>query len=273
MKKRGLSLLASWFAASLFIILSMSLSSAENIVISFGDRDNGIFSPNEKIIFSVSVYNNFNELIDTQLNVTIEDASKTRVIQTSAQSNKPIDISLGENAPSGYWKITANYNNIQESTFFMVKSSERAKFELINDTLTITNIGNTRYSKTIQIIIGNSIGTKQLDLDIGEKVSFRLVAPTGIYNVKITDGETTISKGNVALTGKVIGILDEAPLSQTLITTNVPNNDDVLSEEKTNSDLFRNQTFVYVFIIVVIAGAILLAIERHYKKRAYLAAY
>lgn len=265
MKKRGIFLLVS-----LFVILSISLTSADKIEISL-TKD--VFLPNEKITFKISVYNQFGEVINGDVNVTIEDAEKTKTIETSVQSNKFIDIPLGENAPSGYWKITADYNSMQVSDFFMIKSSELAKFELINDTLTITNVGNTRYTKPVQIVIGNSIGTKQLNLDIGEKISFRLVAPTGVYNIKISDGETTLSKGNVALTGKVIGILDETPLSQTRITTNVPDNYDVLSEERTDSNLFRNQTFVYVFIIVVIAGAILLAIERHYKRRADLAAY
>ncbi|MCX8158763.1 MAG: hypothetical protein N3D20_00485 [Candidatus Pacearchaeota archaeon] len=249
------------------IILLLSSVSADKIEI-YPTKE--IFLPREKITFKVSVYDDLNMPIDSDVKILIEDAEKTRIIEQNIKSNKFVDIALGENAPSGYWKIIAFYKNIESSSIFMIETAELAKFELVGDILTITNVGNTRYTKTIQIVIGESIGTKQIDLGVGEKISFRLVAPSGTYNIKITDGKNTLVQPNVALTGKVIGILDETPLSQSPITTSMDNKDNLYSD---NPPILRNKTFAYIFIIMVIAGAILIAIERHYRRRAHLAGY
>lgn len=258
-------------AASIFlmVLISMlSLVSAEKLdVLPIKDT----FTAGENIALKVSLLDSSNNPINTNVDIVIEDAEKIMSIEKTIQTNELVDINLGEKAPSGYWKITAQYapqskEPITSSVLFMVELNELAKFEIKDNTLTVINTGNARYTKTIQIAIGDTIGSKQLDLGVGERTSFRLIAPEGVYNVKVTDGKTTITQSDVALTGKVIGILDNRELSKSPLTTGVQGEEAPYGEE--NTPTLRNNNFVYVFLLVIFGAGILLAIEKRFRNKA-----
>lgn len=225
------------------------------------------YSAGQNITLQVNLYDEQNNLINDDVSIAIEDAEKRTKIEKTIPSNKLIDLNIGENAPNGYWKITASYQGEEVTSLFQVETNELANFNIQGDKLTVTNIGNTRYTKTIQIVIGETIGTKKLDLDLGESVNFRLIAPDGTYDIRVTDGnpKTAITKSGVTLTGNVIGILDERlasggnPLTSGIKTENT-------GEDSFYSNL-KNKNFVYVFLIVIIGAGILLAIERNYRKK------
>lgn len=222
-------------------------------------KDN--YNPGENITLKVSVYDDNNIPIDSEVAVTLEDAEKKTTINENIISNQFRDIKLDNNAYSGYWKISAKYGNNETSSLIMVNEKENVKFELDNDILTITNLGNTKYEKTIQIAIGDTIGTKKVTLERGEKVSTRLTAPDGAYNVKITDGKELLTKSGVQLTGEVIGTFDENAGTRDPITGINPENDSNFIS------ILKDRKFVYVFIAVIIGATILLAIERNYRRK------
>lgn len=169
-------------------------------------------------------------------------------------------------ASYGQGKITATYKDSTATGFFNIEINEIVKFEIQGEKLIITNIGNTKYTKTVQIIIGETTGIKEPKLNIGESVSYRLIAPEGIYNIKVSDGKTSISQGEVKLTGtgKVIGALDERASSGAGITGISP-------EENSETELFnyvKKSKFIYVFVLTIFGAMILLAIERRYRRKA-----
>lgn len=223
------------------------------------------FASGERITFTVFLYDDQNNLINTDTSIVIEDAEKRTKIEKTVQSNKPADVDLGKGARAGLWTLTARYQDAEVKEFFTIVMNEEVKFEIDGDKLLITNIGNTRYSKIIDVIIGTSLGTKKVDLNIGEKTSFRLIAPDGTYNVKVTDGKTTTIKSDVALTGKVIGILDEKLASGSSSVTGGVKPE--AEADETFYSSIKDKNLVYVFLLVVIGAAVLLAIERNYRKR------
>ena len=66
------------------------------------------------------------------------------------------------------------------------------------------------------------------------------------------------------LTGEVIGVLDERINRRSLITGVGPEN----LESGGIYTIVKQNPFVYVFVLAVIGAMILLAIERHYRKKA-----
>lgn len=236
------------FSIMIFMIFLCVTVSAQSMKIEFPLGDS--FDAGEKITLKVSLFDDANNPIkDTPINLIIEDAEKAIKLEDTTNSGEIKEITLTD-APSGFWKITANYEDIEQTGFFEIKEEQGVKFEIQDDILTITNTGNTIYEKTIQIIIGDTIGTKKPRLTMGESVSYRLIAPEGTYNIKVTDGSESITKNNVLLTGKVIGVLDEKISEQSPITGG--------AERKNN--------LVYIFVFVIIGATVLLTIERHYRK-------
>jgi hypothetical protein len=222
----------------------------------------------ENVTFKVSLLDSNSNPLNSDIFVTIEDAEKRRQVETYVQANKVASVDIGASPYAGYWKITASYSSsdgekTEATALFMIELNELVKFEIKDNVLTVVNVGNTRYTKTIQIVIGETIGTKEVDLGVGESVTFRLVAPSGDYNVRVTDGKTTITQGGVALTGNVIGILDNRELSRSPVTGGInPEEDSGIS----NITKAPNRSFVYVFLFVIFGAAILLVIERRYRK-------
>jgi len=222
------------------------------------------FEAGENITLRVSLFDSANNPVNDEVLVVLEDAEKNIKVEKIIQSNQFVDIFL-EGARYGQGTITAKYKDSETKSFFIIEINELAKFELIENTLKITNIGNTKYTKTIQIIIGETVGTKSPKIDIGKSVSYKLITPSGVYNIKVTDGKTTLTQSEVQLTGtgNAIGVLDEAPSQRSGITGMNPeeNSGGVLSS-------LKGSKFIYVFVLVIFGATILLAIERMYKRKA-----
>ena len=248
----------------LYIIFLSSLVIAQNykLEISF-PKD--VFEAGEKISLKVSLLDSLNKPINNNINIILEDAGKKTKIEKTIPSNQFVDIDLGEGAPYGFWNIKATYKEAEATSLFSVEENQIAEFELVGDELIITNTGNTKYSKDIRIVIGESIISKNIKLNVGDGGSFRLVAPEGNYNIKvIVDGKTILTKTDVQLTGDVVNALDEKVGQVSGITV-------TLSPEKNSEsetfNYFRKSKFTYIFILVIFGAMILLTIERRYRKK------
>ena len=218
------------------------------------------FSPGENITLKISLFDSINNPINRDVSLVLENADKTKIIERTLQTNKLVEIDLGKDATSGFWKIIAFYEDSEATRIFSISSDEKASFELNNDVLTVKNIGNTKYEKQIQILIGDTIGIKQPSLDIGESVDYRLIAPEDTYSIKITDGVSSITRGNVKLTGEAIGILDDRLNNRAPITGS--------RIDDPNNSIIKQNPFVYIFVLMVVGATILLAVERYYRKKA-----
>ena len=224
------------------------------------------FQQGEKISLKVTIYDSEGKLVNDDVSVVLQDAEKTSKIEKTIQSNTIQEIDIGQSASYGQGEIIATYKDSTSRGTFIIEIQEIAKFEIQGENLIITNIGNTRYTKTIQITIGET-GVKQLKLNPGKSVSYKLVAPEGVYNIKVTDGKTTLTQGDIRLTGtgQVIGALDQTASSRSPVTGGI--SPDEGSDEAFLSYI-KNSKFVYTFVLVVFGAMVLLAIERRYSKKA-----
>ena len=224
-----------------------------------------IFEPGETITLITTLYDLNNKIIEDDVLIIIKDM-KEKIIQEETIASKDIvELKLNENALAGEGKIIAKYKNAEASEPFFVSEKKLVEFKLEGEKLIITNVGNTKYDKKVYITIGDTTGTKSPLIKVGESVYYRLIAPEGVYNIKVTDKETTFTKGEVKLTGtgKVIGALDEQESRVSGITGISPGED---SEGELLNYLKRSK-FVYVFVAMIFGAMILLAIERRYKKK------
>ena len=256
--KRGL-------LAGIILIFCLSIIAAQDYKVEVSPTQEA-FGAGENITLKLSLLDSGNNPINDDVLVTIKNTDYARVIKKTLPSNTLVEVELEEGGTSGFWTIEAVYNEIKTTSFFMVETNELAKFKLVGETLTVTNIGNSDYTKTIQIIIGDTIGTRNPNLKVGESISYKLVAPDGLYNVKITDGLTTLHRKEVKLagTGQAIGALDERASQRSPLTGGISPDEE---DDMALLSYMKKSQFVYVFIFVIIGAFILLAIERKYLKK------
>lgn len=247
------------------LLALLPLITAQSLNIEFPNGDN--FEAGEPITFKITLYDDGGKPIDGDIQVIIED-KENKAKTTKVMASKQVAIiDLGEQASSGQGIITARSGDAEAIAFFEIGRKELARFEIEGSTLKITNIGNTEYSRIVKITIGDTTGTQETNLDIGKSASYRLIAPDGNYNIKVTDGLTTISRGDIKLTGtgQAIGTIDESPAQRSGITG--VTSPDEKSDIALLSYLQRNK-FVYVFIAMIFAAMILIGIERRYKRKS-----
>jgi hypothetical protein len=247
------------------ILFLSSLASAYSLDITFPNEKTS-FASGEAITFKVIIYDDSGNQIDGEVSIVVEDAERQVRIERIVTSKDLVSIDLGERATSGQGVIQAEYQEVKAIAFFEVGRKELALFEIEGNNLKVTNIGNTKYSRVITITIGETIGTKEPELEPGQSTSYRLVAPEGTYNVRVTDGITSLIRGDVPLsgTGQVIGAIDDSASRRSPFTGGVSPDD--------NSDIawlsyVKNNTFIYVFVLVIFGAMILIAVERQYRKK------
>src|SRR3989344_1662836 len=248
------------------LILLSSLVSAYSLDITF-PNDKTSFTSGEAITFKAVIYDDSGNPIDGDISIVIEDAERQVRVEKAGKSKELVSIDLGEKATSGQGVIKAEYQGIQAIAFFDIGRKELALFEIEGNSLKVTNIGNTRYSRVITITIGETIGTKEPELEPGESTSYRLVAPEGVYNIQVRDGTSpSLIRGDVALsgTGQVIGAIDDSASKRSPFTGGVS------PDEKSDIALLsyvKNNKFIYVFVLVIFGAMILIAVERQYRKK------
>jgi len=203
--------------------------------------------PGNDINFQVFLYDQANEKLGGDAMISVKDNLDTEILKKVVSTEEEITLPLPSNASSGYWKIEATSSGIISKRLFYIKEDEKVSFEIQNDTLIITNIGNVPYKKAIQIVIGNEVEIKEMDLEVGQRKEFRLLAPDGNYDISVSDGDNTLTESGVSLTGNVIGVVD---LRQQL-------------------SVWNKYPIVWLFLIVVMGRFIVLTIQRTIKKRSY----
>lgn len=254
------------FLSCIIVLSSLVIAQEYKMEMSTIPEDK-IFGVEETIQMKITLYDLNSNLINDEVSVIIEDIKGTKIKEATIQSNKFEKIVMGEGI-SGEGKIIVRYKDSEITEPFFIKEKELAKFEINDGVLKITNIGNTKYNRKVYIIIGKTTGVKNPEIGIGKSVTYRLVAPKGVYKIKISDDgvSQSLEEGEVRLTGtgKAIGALDEQTSRRNPLTGGI-------SPDK-NSDqallnYIRDSKFTYAFVLVIFGAMILLAIERRYRKK------
>lgn len=228
-----------------------------------------IFESGETIQLKVIIYDSNNNPVQDEIPLILKDIKETIIKETTIKSNNFEQIKLPENILAGEGEIIAKYKDTEIREAFTISKNKLIDIKIQGEGLVLTNIGNTIYDEGIYITIGDTTGTKTPKLNIGESISYRLVAPEGIYNIKVTDEnrKTLFTKEEVSLsgTGQVIAAVDNNPSGRAGLTGGITPDE---NDEEALLSYTKNNKFIYVFILTIFGAMILLAIERRYRKKA-----
>lgn len=145
------------------------------------------------------LYDQAGERIVSKIRYQIRDSKNKLVFEQEKESEENFEYYvLGSESPS-VWTISAEAQEVSNNAQFTIKTKEKLKTEIINDTIVFTNLGNVPYQKTTSIKIGAETIEIPLDLKVGESESYILRAPNGEYSVE-SNGMT----GLATLTGKTV---------------------------------------------------------------------
>jgi len=203
--------------------------------------------PGESLNLKPFIYDQTGEEIQGDIKLEVKDTLGSLYFSKTLRTGEPLNVYFLENATAGEYTIKISSLGLESSRLFYIEELEKARFEVLGDTLTVTNIGNVPYTKQIQIAIGSSTETKDIDLQVGKIKKFRLLAPEGNYLVSITDGTESAKMENIGLTGGAIGVQDI--------------NDSL--------NLFTRYPIVWLFLLIVFGLFIVMIAGRTRNKNSY----
>jgi len=204
------------------------------------------FDPGEEFNFKPRLIDQAGFAIDDDVSVIIQNEYESRLFEDIVKSEETITYKIPTNLSSGYYEIKASSGEIMEIKKFYVQEKAMVSFEIINNTLIVTNIGNIPYRKDIQVELGGISFVKKLNLGLGETHRFELTGYDGEYDVWVSDGETEMTKTGVALTGKAINVKS---LKQGILMLNTP--------------------IVWIFFIIILGAGILFLFRKVLKKKSF----
>ena len=250
------------FSLILVFLFTISIVSAE-ISIDVSGLKQEPYSLGEELTYTIRLLQD-NTFISKQVEITFSDALIKKQITKTVTSNQKNSLLIEKDFASGLWNIQAIYDKKLGKGIFSVAETSQVEFIIEQDKLIIKNKGNTRYEKAIQITIGSEVQTITEDIKINSQKELILIAPKGTYNIKITDGQTTLSKNNIELygTGNVVGAVDKE-LAGGYTGLGGASDPDALDKNLFSSG--RNLTS-FIFVIAVLGIGTLLLIERKLRK-------
>ncbi len=189
------------------------------------------------------------EKINSNAILTIKKGTTDIKVQAEKSTEAYLEYSIPYNEPASNWTVFATSNQITAETTFKVIEKEEVGIEMTNETIVFTNKGNIPYNDTALIKIGEAFEEVTLYLKVDESKKYKLSAPDGKYNIEIvSEGESTLTRNSVHLTGKAVGIKDLSKLSL---------------------GGFFGAPLVWIFVIVILIAAAFVYLRKKYDKDFY----
>ncbi len=164
--------------------------------------------PGSEFVFRVNAYDQARDLIKKDVSLVVNKPKGIPFIKKVIKSGEDQKLEFALDDISGYWSIEANVEGVSERKLFYLLEVNNLQSSLINDTLIVTNIGNSIYSGPFEITIGSFVEVKHLNLKPGETQKFNLKAPDGDYSISILENEGIKNLGSVFLTGNAVKVTD-----------------------------------------------------------------
>jgi len=222
--------------------------------------DKQSYLPGDEVNFKVLLKDSGNNFLNEKVNIKVSDADKKTILEKTVDANKFSSFTLEKNSTRGWWGISASYGGIEvEPRLFSVDANEEAEFQLQQNILIIRNTGNVPYQKPVQVIIGSKTEIINPYLEINGKTDYKLLAPDGVYNVKVTDGEKTIMQNDLQLTGDIISIASTEDIESSPITAGRG-----YSENESSLERYR---IAWIFVAVIFALFVLMLIQNFIKNK------
>ena len=182
--------------------------------------------------------------ISDDVSIIITNEKSERVFEKIVKSDETIQYNVPTNLTAGYYEIVVSSGELNNKKNFYINEKAIASFELRNNTLMVTSIGNIPYKKDIQVDMNGKSFVKKVNLELGKSQEFKL-AGDGDYDIRVSDGETEIT-GGVALTGHAVNV-----------------------EAVKTGILALNTPIVWIFFIIVLSAGILFFFRNVLKKKSF----
>ena len=176
--------------------------------------------------------------------ISIKNEEGIVLEQIETPTSEYLEYPIPHNYPPAEWSVVAVSNELRGEASFNIMEKQEIMVEIINKTVTITNVGNVFYNKSALVKIGNESLSINVNLDVDGSKKYVLSAPDGDYDVAVLTEEGKAASSMVALTGKSIEIKEASGRTLTLVKYSI----------------------VWIFIVAILGFVAFIIFKKGYKK-------
>jgi hypothetical protein len=189
-----------------------------------------MIAPGDEFSIGAEIYDQAGVKMEGSVSVKVI-SPENGILDLSLNSGDFKEIDFVANSSVGEWRIVGAFGELEAERVFEMLGVQRVEFDFEESILTVENVGNILYNKSIDVQIGEESIQLDLNVDVGEVRKFSLDAPNGEYEVVVGDGDNSINR-QVLLTGNAVSVSDLKEVG-----------------------IFKNYSIVWVFLIIIV-GAI-----------------
>ncbi len=205
--------------------------------------ENSEIEPGTEVKIKTVLHDQTGEKINSTSYLTIRDGKGKIMEQMNTNTDKFLFFPISYNEEPSAWGVLAESNQLTTESKFIVLEKAEISTQILNQTLTITNVGNVLYNKTALVKLGNESLNIDVLLEVGKSQKYVLSAPDGQYIVEvIADGE--VSSTETILTGNTINIKKASGAVGSLV----------------------KYPFVWIFVIAILGFATFVVFRKGYQK-------
>ncbi|MEK6863732.1 MAG: hypothetical protein AABX27_00395 [Nanoarchaeota archaeon] len=169
------------------------------------DMDTPSVNPLQDVAIFPKLLDQANDLIETELDLEIDDAKGNPVVAGKYASGKKIDYVIQQHAPPGEWEIALKYGKLKAKSLFSVAEVKDIKIEVSGTRISFFNTGNVKWTDNAELKLTGEQGTftnrftkniapgETLFLDLGKQ------ALTGTYTLTVTLPDTAETFENFSI--------------------------------------------------------------------------
>lgn len=187
--------------------------------------------PGEDFSFTPIIEDQAGDVFNGQTKAGLYSPSGKIYYETNAESNKASTYNFNSSSSAGNWVLKVIYGELSTEKSIEIIAKENISFNLVNETLYISNLGNMNYDKEISVKIGEVQQNLRVALDIGQSKTYKLYAKNGVYEISLVEENKNYALGEAYLTGNAVKI-------------------------KEGSQFFRlNNSYLWVLLIILLISA------------------
>ncbi len=206
--------------------------------------ENADVEPGTNLMVKTILHDQTGEKIVESSSIIIKNGKGKILEHADIATDEFLEFPIAYNEPVSNWTILATSGDLTSGASFRIMKKEAVSIEIVNRTLTISNIGNVLYNKTALVKIGNNSLNIDVYLEVDDSQKYLLTAPDGEYSVEVIT-ETGSIETSLVLTGKSVDVKKASGAVGSLV----------------------KYPLVWIFIIIILGFVAFFAFKRGYTKK------
>ncbi|MAG38294.1 hypothetical protein CMI45_02825 [Candidatus Pacearchaeota archaeon] len=170
--------------------------------------DSVTIAPGSELKYKVLILDQTGNEMTFPVNLKLVSPSGKVLSESEVSSSDDLVLSTETNYIPGEWIFQVSSDALENNRKFTIDPLPLLSYEVQDDRLKVTNIGNVVYDQPLEIKISDKTESFDINLSPGKSKFYQLSAPTGDYDIELASSQGASSLSSVALTGSAISIDD-----------------------------------------------------------------